>query len=129
MIVASLPAAWLARRLGEGKLLGLAILIWDLSTVVLSRCTHFVPGLIVMGLTGIANGGSNACVGPLLLHLTPREFVGRVSAIMNPAITLASMLSAALAGYLVSGPLFKLHASFLFISFSSLDTIFLLWGL
>lgn len=129
VIVASLPAAWLARRLGEGKMLGLAILVWGLLTVVLSRCTGFVPGLIVLGLTGMANGCSNVCVGPLLLHLTPRQYVGRVSAVMNPGITLASMLSAGLAGYLISGPLLKLHVAFLGTNFGGLDTVFLAVGL
>lgn len=125
VILASLAVSGPARRLGEGKTLALAMLAWGLLILLFSRCTSFVPGLVVFGLLGAINGVSNICVGPLFLHLTPREFVGRVSSVMQPAITLSSMLSAALSGYLVSGPLLHLHAAFLGMSFGALDTVIL----
>lgn len=125
VILASLIASWFARRLGEGRLLTLAMLTWGCLILLFSRCTSFVPGFVVFGLLGAVNGVSNICVGPLFLHLTPREFVGRASSVMQPAITLSSMLSAALSGYLVSGPLLRLHAAFLGMSFGALDTVIL----
>lgn len=108
VILSSLLTARLARRLGEGKMLALATLTWGVMLMLLSRCTSFVPGLVVFGLIGAINGGTNVCIGPLILHLVPREFVGRFSAVLNPSITLSSMLSAALSGYLVSDPLLEL---------------------
>lgn len=129
VILSSLLTARLARRLGEGKMLALATLAWGLMLMLLSRCTSFVPGLVVFGLIGAINGGTNVCIGPLILHLVPREFVGRFSAVLNPGITLSSMLSAALSGYLVSGPLLGLHTAFLGMSFGALDTVFVGAGL
>lgn len=129
VILASLIASRVAQRLGEGRLLTLAMLCWGCLMLIFSRCTSFVPGLVVFGLLGAVNGASNVCTGPLFLHLTPRAFVGRVSAVMNPSITLSSMLSAALSGYLVGGPLLHLHAAFLGMSFGALDTVILGAGL
>jgi MFS family permease len=80
-------------------------------------------------MLGVSNAGINVTVGPLLLHLTPREFVGRISSVMTPSVTLASMASAAIAGYLVGNVLRGLHVSLLNITFGPLDTVFMVSGI
>jgi len=67
--------------------------------------------------------------GPLALDSTSREFVGRVTAVINPLGRLAALLSVALAGSLVSTVLRGFHASVLGISFGPVDTVFTGFGL
>ena len=67
--------------------------------------------------------------GPLALDGTSREFVGRVTAVINPVGRLAALLSVALAGSLVSTVLRGFHASVLGISFGPVDSVFTGLGL
>jgi len=129
VIAASFVLALLACRLGEAKVLSLSLISWGFFMVVFSRLTSFVPGLFAFFMLGVSNAGINVTVGPLLLHTTPREFVGRISSVMTPSITLASMASAAVAGYLVSNALRDLHATVLNLSFGPLDTVFMVTGI
>ena len=129
VIATSFVLALLARRVGEARILSFSLLSWGLFMVVFSRSTSFVPGLITFFMLGVSNAGINVTVGPLLLHTTPREFVGRFSSVMTPSITLASMASAAMAGYLVSNVLRGLHASLLNMAFGPLDTVFMVTGI
>jgi hypothetical protein len=48
---------------------------------------------------------------------------------LNPSIMAVSLLSIAVAGYLVGGPLHTLHATALRMTFGPVDTIFLAAGL
>ena len=74
-------------------------------------------------------GAFNPLIWPLVLQVTPREFVGRVSAILGPMVFLAMTLSVALAGYLDSTVLRSLHTVFLGITFGPIDTIYTVTGL
>lgn len=129
VISASFLMVFLARRIGEGRVLGFSLVFWGIIISLFARLTTYIPGLVAFFLLGAFNAGINVTVGPLLLKVTPREFVGRVASVLTPAITLASLLSAALAGYLISNPLHNLHAIFLNMSFGPLDTVFTIEGL
>jgi hypothetical protein len=50
--------------------------------------------------------------------------VGRVAAVLTPAVSLASMLSVVAAGYLVSTLLSSFHATLLGIVMGPIDTVF-----
>lgn len=45
----------------------------------------FIPGFILFFLLGFANAGIIVVVGPLMLRVTPREFVGRVNLSTHPS--------------------------------------------
>ncbi len=59
-----------------------------------------------------------------VLRVTPREFVGRVSSVLQPIITAVSLLSTVMAGTLASTALHDVHASFLGFNVGPIDTIF-----
>ena len=61
---------------------------------------------------------------PLLLHITPRELVGRVVAVLEPVTMLASVISLVLVGYLVSTVLHDFHATALSFTFGPVDMVF-----
>ncbi|HLW02201.1 MAG TPA: MFS transporter [Ktedonobacterales bacterium] len=113
-----------AQRIGVARMLWLALIALGMSIVVYARLTSFAPALVVNLLVGFSNGPVNVAVDPLILHVTKREFVGRVMAVLLPAINLASIVSMALAGLLASTLLHGFHATLLGITFGPIDTIF-----
>jgi hypothetical protein len=80
-------------------------------------------------LFGVFTTAVIVTAGPLALDSTSREFVGRVTAVINPLGRLAALISVALAGALVSTVLHGFHASVLGIAFGPVDTIFTGMGL
>ena len=124
VIIGSIFAVMLTRRIGEGKMLGLAIGTWGLLLLIFARMTSFLPGLVLFALLGLANAGSNVVVGPLKWRVTSREFIGRVEAAFTPLIIASQMVSVTIAGYLTGTVLNGLHATFLGMVFTPVDTIF-----
>ena len=124
VILGLLMAAFFARRIGEVRLFWMSFLAWGFLMIVFGRMTTFIPGFILFFLLGFANAGIIAVVGPLMLRVTPREFVGRVQSVNTPLITGASLVSTTLAGLLASTALHNLHASLLGSTFGPIDTIF-----
>jgi len=89
-------------------------------TTSIARGQSWAP----LALLGLANAGSNVIVGPLKWRATPREFIGRVEAAFTPMIIALQMVSVSLAGYLTATVLSGLHATFLGMVFTPVDTIF-----
>ncbi len=125
----ALSVAFLARRVGLVRMFCLAIISLGFFALVYARLTQLVPALIVIGLLGVPMGAFNPLIWPLVLQVTPREFVGRVSAILAPLVFLAMSLSVALAGYLDSTVLRSFHLVLLGITFGPIDTIYTVTGL
>ena len=71
----------------------------------------------------------NTAMTPLLLASAPREYMGRVIAIFNPAVQLAAMASVAAAGWLASSVLRNFSGSLAGVHFGTIDTIFAAAGL
>lgn len=79
--------------------------------LVYARSTHFVLALMVLFLLGLVTTAVNVVAGPLVLHVTPRELIGRVTSVLMPALNLATLLSVAVAGYLNGTVLRSFHAT------------------
>ncbi len=124
VVIGLLAAIYLAKWLGEVKVFWLSFLMWGSCMVVFGRTTNFIVGFVLFFLLGFANAGINVVVGPLLLKVTPRKFVGRVQSVNTPLITGSSLISTALAGLLASTILHGFHVSLLGSTFGALDTIF-----
>jgi MFS family permease len=77
----------------------------------------------LVGVIGVAQAGLNVAIGPLLLQSAPREMIGRVSSILNPTIMIATLVGAALGGYLDSDLLRGFSATVLGMRFGPVDTI------
>lgn len=96
--------------------------------IVYARLTRFAPALAVTCLCGFSTAPINIAFDSLILHVTRREFIGRVMAVIVPALKLASIASTALAGLLASTLLRSFHAKLLGITFGPIDTIFSVTG-
>jgi len=118
-----------AARLGLARVLWLSLAALGLLVLVYARLTSVGPALLVMFLIGIPNGTLNVVVNPLLLRVTPRALVGRVSGVLLPLMSLAALVSIALTGLLDSTILRGFHARLLGLSVGPVDTIFTAAGL
>jgi MFS family permease len=123
-LLGAVLASIFAQRVGVARMLWLALTGLGVFVIVYARLTSFAPALVVNLLIGFSNGPINVALDPLILHVTRREFVGRVMAVLLPAINLASVVSIALAGLLASTLLHGFHAALLGITFGPIDTIF-----
>ncbi len=117
------------QRIGLARLLWISLVTSGLFVIVMSHLTSFYPALVAAFLFGVSTTAVIVTAGPLSLDSTSREYVGRVTAVINPVGRLAALLSVALAGSLVSTVLHNFHASLLGISFGPVDTVFSGFGL
>lgn len=118
-----------AQRLGIVRVFWGSVLAVGVVVVLFARQTTIIPALVLAFLMGFTNTPINVAVMPLLLHVTPQKFVGRVAAVLAPMMSAASTLSIALAGYLASAILRHFHATLFGIAFGPVDTIFTCAGL
>lgn len=113
-----------------GKRIGLVRVVWGslvLSgafVVVLAHLTMIGPVLAAAFVFGITSTAIIVAEGPLVLHFTPKPFVGRVSGVITSLGQLAALISVVVAGWLVSAPLASFHASLFGIAFGPVDTVF-----
>jgi MFS family permease len=119
----------LGQRIGLARILWIALVTSGLFVIVMSHLTSLYPALVAAFLFGVSTTAVIVTAGPLTLDSTSREFVGRVTAVINPLGRLAALVSIALAGFLVSTVLRGFHASVLGIAFGPVDTVFTGLGL
>lgn len=117
-------AAFYVDRLGAARIYWMALILLGALVLIYARLTSFLPALLVLFIAGLVQAAFNVVEGPLVLRVTPREFVGRVNSVIIPTITLASLLSIFIAGTLASTTLHRFHALVAGISFGPIDTIF-----
>ena len=128
-VVGAVLASAFAQRLGLKRTFWLSLLAAGVLVLVYARLTNLVPAMVVLFLLGLVTTAVDVAAGPLVLDVTPRELVGRVAALLNPALTLVTMLSVAAAGYLYSTVLQSFHATLVGITFGPIDTIFTVTGI
>jgi len=129
VVAGSLGGGQLAARIGPARTLSIGLLEAGFGLFVYSRLSSFPLAVAVLTLTGLPIGMLGTAVGPLLLEATPRELLGRVSAVINPVQQLSNLISAVLAGWLVSTVLNGMHAHVAGFTFGPFDTVFMAGGL
>lgn len=127
-IVGAVFAGLFAGRVGVARTFWLSLLLAGGLVLAYARMTSFLPAAIVLCAIGVPVAALNVALGPLLLHVTPREFVGRVTAVLVPAVNLALVVSIAAAGYLASTVLRPLDVTILGVRWGPIDTIFAVSG-
>ena len=123
-IVGAVLVAVIGQRIGLARLLWTALVASGLFVIVMSHLTNFYIALGAAFLFGVTATSVIVTASPLALDSTSREYVGRVTAVINPVGRLAALVSVALAGSLVSTVLQGFHASLLGLNFGPVDTIF-----
>jgi MFS family permease len=124
VILGSIVAVMLAKRIGEGRLFWFSIATWGVLLLPFARMTSFLPALLLNCLLGLSNAGINVVVGPLLMRFTLREYIGWISAVFGPIIQAAQFLSVMIAGFVASTLLAGLHTHVFGMIFRPVDTVF-----
>jgi MFS family permease len=114
-----------AERVGVARLFCASVSGFGLALLVEARLTSLVPGLVLFFLIGVVQSGLQVSFGPLVLAAAPREMIGRVMAIIDPAERLTELISVGIAGSLASTVLLGFRGTFLGLSFGPYDTLFL----
>jgi MFS family permease len=123
-VIGGIGAAVLADRIGPARLFWMGILAGGTGILVYSRMVSFLPAAAVLFFVAIPVAGVNAAIMPILLMVTPRTLVGRVTGVLEPLVSLASIASIALAAILVSTVLSGFHRTIGPITLGPVDTIF-----
>jgi predicted MFS family arabinose efflux permease len=113
----------LVKRSGEGRVLWVSLLAWGSFLLLLARMSAVLPGLAGFFLLGWGNAGVVVTTRPLMMLVTPREFMGRMQAFSESISTASALLGATLASSLVA-LLHHLHTVVLGMAFGPNDTIF-----
>jgi MFS family permease len=123
-IAGAVLASIFAQRLGLVRTIWSSMLVLGVLLLVYARLTGFAPAVIVLFITGVPLAALNVAAGPLLLKVTPREIIGRISSLFNLLSTAASIVGAGVAGYLASSVLQGFHVTLFGLGFGPIDTIF-----
>ena len=117
------------RRFGLMRILWMALITSGVFVALMSHLTSFVPALVAAFLFGVTATAILITAGPLAIDATERQFVGRVTAVINPVGRLAALVSVILAGSLVGTVLQGFHATVLGIRFDAVNLVFTGTGL
>jgi MFS family permease len=128
-IAGALLVTVVGERIGLARLLWAALVASGSFVVVMSHLTSFYLALGAAFLFGVFATAIIVTAGPLALHATAREFVGRVTAVINPLGRLAAFVSVVVAGALVSTVLRDFHARALGLTFGPVDSVLTGMGL
>lgn len=123
-IIGAILASMFAQRVGLVRTFTCSLVLASIAILAYARMTSLIPALIVIFLGGILVSMVNVPVGPLLLRVTPRAYIGRVTATINPTSALMQVLGTTCAGFLASNILLGFHAQALGLTFGPIDTIF-----
>jgi sugar phosphate permease len=128
-VLGAVLAAIFSRHLQPARVFWVSLVLLGLLLVVYSRMTVFAAAATLLFVAGFPQSGLSISLSPLILHVTPREILGRVTAIFGPAISLVSMVSAGIAGLLDSTVLRGLDLSIAGTHFGPVDSVFCVSGL
>src|SRR5207245_9471538 len=109
------------RRIRLARITWSALVTSGIFVIVMSHLTSLYPALVAAFLFGVSTTAVIVTAGPLALDSTSREFVGRVTAVINPLGRLAALVSVALAGSLASTVLLGFLAIALAVAFGHVD--------
>lgn len=123
-IAGSLVAGRVVNRFGARRVTWWGLVATGLLVVGYSRQSHFWSGIVLLTAFSLPVAMLNTSITPLLLKVTPSEYLGRMAAVFNPINQLASMASVVAAGWLASTALKGLHARFAGLTFGGIDAIF-----
>ena len=122
-------ASWGVQRIGFMSAFWLGVLLVGAMEVIYARLTIFTIAFAFLTLQGIPNAALNIAMGPLIMRVTPRQYLGRVWSLLIPAMNLATMISTIIAGFLVSTVLQGFHFTVLGFSIGPIDGMIMVSGL
>lgn len=128
-VIGALTATAAASKFGAARMFWTGMVLLGVVMIAYSRMTYLPAAIVVLALAGIPLSVVNAVSGPLVLAVTPAQMIGRVMAVLTPLMTVASMASMAVAGYLASTVLRGFSINLGWVTLGRIDVIFTVSGL
>lgn len=128
-VAGSMFTGQVSRWLAAGQIFWISLTGAGITLITLSRSTALAPAIVLAVILGLFAGMLNSVSYPIILSVTPSEFLGRVSSVLNPIMELSSMTGIVLAGALASTALRGFHETIAGITFGPYDTVLGLGGL
>ncbi|MFE9796909.1 MFS transporter [Streptomyces goshikiensis] len=128
-ITGALCGGRMVQWLGARRTTWIGLLVSGVLLVAYSRQTGFLGGVALLFAFAVPLTMLNTAMSPLLLAAAPPDYRGRVMAVFYPVTRLASMLSAALSGWLAGSVLRDVGGSLGGLRFGPVDTIIAASGL
>lgn len=127
-ITGALCSGRVVQWIGARRTTWIGLLVSGTLLVLYSRQTGFLGGATALFVFEIPLTMLNTAMAPLLLAAAPAAYRGRVVAVFYPVTQLASMLAAALSGWLAGSVPRDTVGSFAGLRFGPVDTIFTVAG-
>jgi MFS family permease len=127
-ISGSLVAGWLTDRLGAVRVVTVGLLTTGALFTVYSRMSNVYVAMVVIAFTGLALGALDTAIFPAIIKSVPRDFLGRVAAVINPANRLGMIVSIVISSVLASTVLLGLNITVAGVHLGRIDSIFLVAG-
>jgi MFS family permease len=128
-IVGALFVTVFGRRIGLVRVLWVSLVTSGIFVATMAHLTSFGLAMLAAFLFGVTATAILISAGPLAIDATEKEFVGRVTAVINPVGRLAAFFSVIIAGSLVATVLHGLHVTILGVEFDGVNVVFSLMGL
>jgi MFS family permease len=123
-ITGALLAGRVVKAINARNTTWLGLMVSGILIGLYARQTSFAAGLVGYFLVALPLTILNSGVNPLLLAATPKEFLGRMSAVFNPVNMAASTVSVIISGALASSAMRNFHTTVAGVHFGRIDTIF-----
>jgi MFS family permease len=123
-VAGALAGGIVGDKVGHVRTVTTGLILFGAFVFVYSRLGSVWVAVPVVGLGGAAVGALNASIAPLMIKTIPREYLGRIFAIINPANRVGSIVSILLASTLVSTVLRNLHATVAGVRIGRIDIVF-----
>ena len=129
VLVGAIIAGRIAGRVGLNRMYWMSLLAFGVFLLIYARLTSFAVALVLMFVVGFPQASVNVAAAPILMAATPRALLGRVFSLVQPIVSIASIISTAVAGLLATSVLAGINAQVGGIRIGTYDTIFSLAGL
>lgn len=123
-ICGAICAGRVSRWLGLRTTVWVGLLLSGVLIIAYSRQDNLPAAAAIFFLLAIPLGVINTAMTPLLLGAVPKEYLGRMMAVMTPALRLGSMLSVVVASWLASSVLRNFDGTVAGVRFGAIDLIF-----
>jgi MFS family permease len=124
-VLGALFGGFVSDKLGHVRVTTASLIGFGLFFFAYARTESVAVAAVVLGLAGLSVGALNAALVPVIINAVPREYRGRVFAVVQPANRLGSIVSIGLAGVLVSTVLRRVDANVLGVHIGRLDSVFM----
>lgn len=123
-VAGALAAGAVASRVGAGRVYWVGLILAGFGLFAYSRTSTLPVAIVALFLAGMPVTALHTVAGPLVLRATPQHLIGRVMAVMSPAVQLAAIASMAVAAAVASTTPRGFHADVLGLTVGRIDAIF-----